>query len=225
VVNVHEAKTQLSRLLLLVEEGEEVWIARAGQPVARLTPWLGEVTAVQAPGAMREAITIAADFDAPLALPGNAAPSRPTAAMSRLLLDTQLLLWWLADDPRLPAAALAMVQAPGAEVFVSQVSLWELAHKRRQGLVELDLARLEQEVPRQNFRWLPLRNAHLLALAALEATPCADPFDLLLIAQSRQEPLLLLTADSGLQPFGATVLLLDPQQHGPSTKPSPSPPR
>lgn len=145
--------------------------------------------------------------------------------MSRLLLDTQLVLWWLADDPRLPAAALTMVQAPGAEVFVSQVSLWELAHKQRLGLVALDLARLEQEVPRQNFLWLPLRNDHLLALAALEAPPGhADPFDLLLIAQSRQEPLLLLTADSGLQPFGATVLLLDPLQNGPPTPARTSPP-
>ena len=78
--------------------------------------------------------------------------------MKRLLLDTQVLLWWLADDPRLPAWAIAAVQAPGAEVFVSQVSLWELALKQRQGRVQLDLARLEQEVTRQHFHWLPLSN-------------------------------------------------------------------
>lgn len=83
VVNVHEAKTQLSRLLLLVEEGEEVWIARAGQPVARLTAWLGEVTAVHPPGAMRQAIRIANNFDAPLALPGNAAGPHPANPQQR----------------------------------------------------------------------------------------------------------------------------------------------
>jgi len=38
MVNVHEAKTQLSRLLARVEEGEEIVIARAGRPVARLLP-------------------------------------------------------------------------------------------------------------------------------------------------------------------------------------------
>ena len=65
------------------------------------------------------------------------------------------------------AWAIAAVQAPGAEVFVSQVSLWELALKQRQGRVQLDLARLEQEVTRQHFQWLPLRNEHLLALAEL----------------------------------------------------------
>lgn len=37
-VNVHEAKTQLSRLLELVEDGETVVIARHGQPVAELVP-------------------------------------------------------------------------------------------------------------------------------------------------------------------------------------------
>jgi prevent-host-death family protein len=39
IVNVHEAKTQLSRLLLKVRDGEEVVIARAGKPVARLVPY------------------------------------------------------------------------------------------------------------------------------------------------------------------------------------------
>ena len=66
LVNVHEAKTQLSRLLLQVELGEEIWIARAGKPVARLSAWLPTPSAAHAPGAMRHAIAIAANFDAPL---------------------------------------------------------------------------------------------------------------------------------------------------------------
>jgi PIN domain nuclease of toxin-antitoxin system len=131
--------------------------------------------------------------------------------MKRLLLDTQVLLWWLADDPRLPAWAIAAVQAPGAEVFVSQVSLWELALKQRQGRVQLDLARLEQEVTRQHFHWLPLSNEHLLALAQLDTSAApSDLFDQLLLVQSRQEPLLLLTADTALRSCGATVLGLEP---------------
>ncbi|MFO7628093.1 MAG: type II toxin-antitoxin system prevent-host-death family antitoxin [Prochlorococcaceae cyanobacterium] len=66
MVNVHEAKTQLSRLLLQVEQGEELWIARAGKPVARLTAWRDRPSATHPPGAMRAAISISADFDAPL---------------------------------------------------------------------------------------------------------------------------------------------------------------
>lgn len=70
LVNVHEAKTQLSRLLLQVEQGEEIWIARAGRPVARLSAWEPSPSAAMPPGAMRGAIHIAADFDAPAPQPG-----------------------------------------------------------------------------------------------------------------------------------------------------------
>ena len=66
IVNVHEAKTRLSQLLQDVERGEDVVIARAGVPIARLTPWCRERQPVGPPGAMRGAIVIADDFDAPL---------------------------------------------------------------------------------------------------------------------------------------------------------------
>ena len=65
-VNVHQAKTQLSQLLQEVEQGEEVVIARAGVPIARLVPWLPPVQRVAPPGAMRGQISCAEDFDAPL---------------------------------------------------------------------------------------------------------------------------------------------------------------
>lgn len=61
-VNVHEAKTRLSELLKRVEEGEEVVIARAGTPVARLVP---AVPAKRVFGGWED-IWIADDFDAPL---------------------------------------------------------------------------------------------------------------------------------------------------------------
>jgi prevent-host-death family protein len=60
--NVHEAKTHLSRLLEQVESGEEVIIARAGRPVARLVPY-AETVAPRRPGALRGKIEIADDFD------------------------------------------------------------------------------------------------------------------------------------------------------------------
>ena len=49
--------------------------------------------------------------------------------MSRLLLDTHLVLWWLSGDARLPQSVVERVQAPEAEVFVIQASLWEMAIK------------------------------------------------------------------------------------------------
>ena len=61
-VNVHEAKTHLSRLLQQVESGEEVIISRANKPVARLSTHHGR-SAPRVPGALRGQIWIAPDFD------------------------------------------------------------------------------------------------------------------------------------------------------------------
>lgn len=66
VVNVHEAKTRLSRLLERVERGEDIVIARAGSPVARLVPYVASRRTVVAPGSLPIAIRIGEDFDAPL---------------------------------------------------------------------------------------------------------------------------------------------------------------
>jgi prevent-host-death family protein len=60
-VNVHEAKTHLSRLLEAVERGEDVIIARAGKPVARLVAV--SARAPRRPGSWKGRVTIADDFD------------------------------------------------------------------------------------------------------------------------------------------------------------------
>jgi prevent-host-death family protein len=62
-VNIHEAKTHLSRLIEEVEHGEDVVIARHNRPVARLVPI---ATTTRTPGALQEEITIHDDFDTPL---------------------------------------------------------------------------------------------------------------------------------------------------------------
>lgn len=64
-VNIHEAKTHFSRLLLRVEQGEEILIARAGHPVARLVP-VAAPPAPRQPGVDRGRVEIAPDFDAEL---------------------------------------------------------------------------------------------------------------------------------------------------------------
>ena len=64
VVNVHEAKTHLSRLLERVARGDDIVIARAGKPVARLVPIAPG--AERQPGSLRGSLTIASDFEDPL---------------------------------------------------------------------------------------------------------------------------------------------------------------
>jgi prevent-host-death family protein len=64
-VNVHEAKTHFSKLLSRVATGEEIIIARAGKPVARLVPLVRDLS-TRTPGSARGKIWMAPDFDAPL---------------------------------------------------------------------------------------------------------------------------------------------------------------
>jgi prevent-host-death family protein len=80
-VNIHEAKTQLSRLVERVRAGEEIILAKAGKPVARIVPY-APARAPRKPGALRGKIRIGKDFDAPLpdevlaAFDGAPAPKR-----------------------------------------------------------------------------------------------------------------------------------------------------
>ena len=65
MINIHDAKTQLSRLVERASAGEEIIIARAGKPVARLVP-LEKSGKPRKPGLLKGKIWISKDFDAPL---------------------------------------------------------------------------------------------------------------------------------------------------------------
>lgn len=66
-VNIHHAKTHLSQLLEQVEQGQEVVIARAGHPVARLAPLQPRPRAIAPPGSLAgQGFWVAEDFDAPV---------------------------------------------------------------------------------------------------------------------------------------------------------------
>jgi prevent-host-death family protein len=64
-INIHQAKTHLSRLVERVEAGEEITLARAGRPVARLVPYRARQTPRRA-GLWKGQVSIAPDFDEPL---------------------------------------------------------------------------------------------------------------------------------------------------------------
>ena len=67
IVNTHEAKTNLSRLIDEVQQGEEIVIARGNKPMARLVSYI-EKKPVRRPGYLKGKIRVADDFDAPLHL-------------------------------------------------------------------------------------------------------------------------------------------------------------
>jgi PIN domain nuclease of toxin-antitoxin system len=117
----------------------------------------------------------------------------------RLLLDTQIFLWFLADSPRLDAATRARIDEAD-EVFVSAASVWEAAIKAGLGKLDVSADDLVAGIAASGFVELPVRAAHGAALARLPPHH-RDPFDRLLVAQALSEPLRLLTADALLAQY------------------------
>lgn len=64
-VNIHDAKTNLSKLLHKVKAGEEIIIAKAGNPVAKLVPYT-EKPSKRVPGSAKDKTTVSPDFNEPL---------------------------------------------------------------------------------------------------------------------------------------------------------------
>ena len=129
--------------------------------------------------------------------------------MSRILLDTHLLLWAVADPRKLPPGARSRIDA--AEVYVSAVSIWEVSIKAALGKLSADPAELLAEVEPAGFILLPVSGEHAAAVARLPAVH-TDPFDRMLVAQAKTEPLLLLTNDSILAGYGDCVELIMPKR-------------
>ena len=65
-VNIHEAKTHLSRLVQRVVNGEDIVIARAGKPLVRMVPVSGVIKSTRMPGTAIGQVEIAPNFDGPL---------------------------------------------------------------------------------------------------------------------------------------------------------------
>lgn len=126
----------------------------------------------------------------------------------RLLLDTHIVLWALADAPQLKPATRRLIEAAD-EVHVSAASIWEVAIKARLGKIVADPAELAAAITESGFLELPVSAAHAAGVAGLPLHH-HDPFDRLLLAQALAEPLRLLTADAVLAAYSDLVLLAPP---------------
>lgn len=119
-----------------------------------------------------------------------------------LLLDTNVLLWWLADSPRLSHGARKMI-ASSTVVYVSAATTWEIGIKRAIGKLNAP-ENLEEELSASHLVPLAITVAHSIAAARLPRHH-DDPFDRMLIAQSALESLTLATSDQRLKNYGAHV--------------------
>jgi PIN domain nuclease of toxin-antitoxin system len=126
----------------------------------------------------------------------------------KVLLDTHALLWWLLDEPEMSNQARAIIADPGNEILVSSASAWEIATKFRLGKIP-HIGNLVQTLPEmlQKARMdvLPVSLAHALAAGNLPG-PHRDPFDRMLIAQSRIEDLPFVTKDPVFKEYLPNIL-------------------
>jgi len=121
-----------------------------------------------------------------------------------LLLDTHVLLWWLAGSHRLRSPVRALITS-SPRVYVSAATAWEIAIKRSLGKLEAPQD-LEAALADSHFLPLSVSIQHALAAGALPHHH-DDPFDRMLIAQAREEGLRLLTGDERLRAYGQDVVL------------------
>ena len=122
--------------------------------------------------------------------------------MSRILLDTHLLLWAFAAPERLPIRARKRIDV--SEVFVSAASIWEVSIKASLGKIQADASLLLPEIEPAGFTLLPISGEHAVAVGLLPSIH-RDPFDRMLVAQARTEPLILLTNDAALAAYGEGI--------------------
>jgi PIN domain nuclease of toxin-antitoxin system len=114
----------------------------------------------------------------------------------RLLIDSHVFVWLLfAPSPVGPDARSAIDSAE--RVVLSTVSLWELTLKSARGKLPHPPAELTRGVAALGVEELPIEHRHLETLPEI-VLPHGDPFDALLIAQSRADDLVLMTADRTL---------------------------
>jgi len=125
-----------------------------------------------------------------------------------LLLDTHVILWFLANDPKLSGAARLAILDPGNTRWVSPVSLVEIALKNRIGKLPLPDpfgVMFPSSLLAADIHLLPIEPEHIEPLTTLPLHH-RDPFDRLIGATALVEGLTLVSADPVFNAYGATRL-------------------
>lgn len=123
----------------------------------------------------------------------------------RLLFDTHVLLWWLADDTRLGESARDAIANPENLILLSAASIWEIRIKQAIGKLELP-ANFGELLAEQAFEPLAVTVSHAHAVKDLPLLH-SDPFDRMLVAQARIERLTILTRDHMIPRYDVPTLL------------------
>lgn len=126
----------------------------------------------------------------------------------RILLDTHIFLWFISGDTQLSTDVRDAVRAPGNEVYLSAVSLWEAIVKYQLGklpLPEHPATYLPKQRERHQIASLALDESSVIQLAKLPPLH-RDPFDRMLICQALQNGLVIATVDAAVRAYSVKVM-------------------
>ena len=126
-----------------------------------------------------------------------------------LLLDTHVALWAITDNPNLLPKARELIYAPRNMVWVSAVSVWEIAIKHSLGRGDMPVSGQDalRYFRQSGYRLLVIEPEHAAAVEDLPGHH-QDPFDRLLVAQALVEPMRLLTHDATVARYSDTIILV-----------------
>jgi PIN domain nuclease of toxin-antitoxin system len=124
-----------------------------------------------------------------------------------ILLDTHIALWAITDSPRLSERAKKDINHPRNTIWVSVVSLWEIAikHSLGKGDMPIDAKQALNYFRQSGYQVLSIEAEHALLVAELP-NHHQDPFDRLLVAQALSEPMRLMTHDANIIKYGDIVI-------------------
>jgi PIN domain nuclease of toxin-antitoxin system len=120
------------------------------------------------------------------------------------LLDTHVLLWWLDDNPILSGNAREVISNAANLIFVSAAVIWEIRIKETLGKLEIPKD-FQSVLKVQPFDMLDITAEHAHAIVDLPMIH-RDPFDRMLVAQTKIEKLTLVTRDSHLRKYNIPIL-------------------
>jgi PIN domain nuclease of toxin-antitoxin system len=125
----------------------------------------------------------------------------------KALLDTHAFLWAISDDPRLSREARQTFSGP-SDLWLSVASIWEMLIKVKAGKLPLPEpagSYIVRKLGDNRIEVLPIKLDHVLRIENL-AVHHRDPFDRILIAQSLEEKLPLITADPIFKRYAVDVI-------------------
>ncbi len=113
-----------------------------------------------------------------------------------LLIDTQSFIWFVENDPKLPAPIRTIMEDEQYNLFLSIASLWEIVIKSSLGKLPMqkNIFEMIQDVTKKGFSILQIIPQHLITLHSLEYIH-RDPFDRIIISQAITENMQVISSD------------------------------